>query len=147
MTDGPAASNPRPADQNCIFCAIVAETAPAYRVYEDEHTLAFLDINPIVPGHTLVIPRQHATDVHEIEADQLALTAVSAKQVAELLTDRLNCDGINLLHATGAAAWQTVFHLHLHVLPRFSGDGLILPFFDRADTSGLDAMWRTITGE
>ena len=131
---------------DCIFCAIVAGTAPSLQVYEDDHTLAFLDINPIVAGHTLVVPKNHATDLHEIASDELARTAQSAQQVGHLLTAKLDCEGINLLHATGRAAWQTVFHLHLHVLPRFSDDGLILPFFDRGDAGELEAMWRTITG-
>lgn len=120
-------------DPNCIFCAIVAGDAPARRVYEDEKTLAFLDINPITEGHTLVIPKRHAVDLVDIEADELAATARSAKAVAELLTDRLGSDGINLLHATGAAAWQTVFHLHIHVLPRVAGD-MPFPFPHRGAT-------------
>lgn len=120
-----------PAD--CIFCAIVAGAAPARPVYEDEDTLAFLDINPITEGHTLVIPKRHAVDLHDISADDLAATARSAKRVAELLTDRLGCDGINLLHATGAAAWQTVFHLHIHVMPRVQGD-MPFPFPHRGAT-------------
>ena len=130
----------------CVFCAILAGSAPSFQIYEDEHTLAFLDINPIVAGHTLVVPKSHTTDLHEISAEQLALTAQSAQRVGRLLTDRLECEGINLLHATGRVAWQTVFHLHLHVLPRFSDDGLILPFFDRGDAGELESMWRRITG-
>jgi histidine triad (HIT) family protein len=120
-------------DPNCIFCAIVAGDAPARPVYEDEHTLAFLDINPITEGHTLVIPKRHAVDLHDIDADDLAATARSAKVVAELLTNGLGSDGVNLLHATGAAAWQTVFHLHIHVMPRVSGD-MPFPFPHRGAT-------------
>ena len=120
-------------DPDCIFCAIVAGKAPARPVYEDEHTLAFLDINPITEGHTLVIPKRHAVDLHDIEPEDLAATARSAKVVAGLLTDRLGSDGINLLHATGAAAWQTVFHLHIHVMPRISGD-MPFPFPHRGAT-------------
>lgn len=131
--------------EDCIFCAIVAGAAPSWRVYEDEHTVAFLDINPIVPGHTLVVPKNHSADLHDIGAEDLTQTTLSAQTVAGLLTERLECHGVNLLHATGAAAWQTVFHLHLHVLPRFNEDRLMLPFFDRGDTSELESMWQRLT--
>lgn len=132
---------------DCIFCAIVAGRAPARIVHETDETLAFLDINPITEGHTLVIPKRHATDLHEIDADDLAATARSAKAVAARLSDRLGCDGINLLHATGVAAWQTVFHLHIHVLPRVAGD-LPFPFPQRgADADELQAMHRRLTAD
>ena len=141
MTDGSARA------AGCIFCAIVAGEAPARVVYEDEHTLAFLDINPITVGHTLVIPKAHAVDLHDISPDDLAATARSAKTVAGLLTERLGCDGINLLHATGVAAWQTVFHLHIHVLPRVEGD-LPFPFPIRGSTpDDLDALHQRIVGK
>lgn len=130
----------------CIFCAIVAGEAPARVVHETEHTLAFLDINPITVGHTLVIPKRHATDLHDIDPDDLAATARSAKEVASLLTGRLGSDGVNLLHATGAAAWQTVFHLHIHVLPRVDGD-LPFPFPIRGGSENeLDQLHDRITG-
>lgn len=132
-------------DRACVFCAIVAGRSPAKVVHETADTLAFLDINPITAGHTLVIPKRHATDLHDIAPDDLAATARSAKEVAALLADRLGCDGINLLHATGAAAWQTVFHLHIHVLPRVAGD-LPFPFPHRGATAEeLDALHHVIT--
>ncbi|MEM7325017.1 MAG: HIT family protein [Actinomycetota bacterium] len=132
--------------EDCIFCAIVAGRAPARTVLEDDNTLAFLDINPITPGHTLVIPKRHATDLHDIDPEDMAATARMAKRVADLLTDRLGCDGINLLHATGIAAWQTVFHLHIHVLPRTAGD-LPFPFPVRgASADELDDLHRRLVG-
>jgi histidine triad (HIT) family protein len=131
---------------DCIFCAIVDGRAPARVVRADDRTMAFLDINPIVEGHSLVIPRRHATDLHDCPPEDLAATAMAAQEVARLLVDRLGSDGVNLLHATGSAAWQTVFHLHLHVLPRRSGD-LPFPFLARgAEPSALDATWQQITG-
>ena len=115
-------------------------------MHETEETLAFLDINPITEGHTLVIPKRHARDLHDIDTDDLAATSRSAKAVAARLTDTLGVDGINLLHATGAAAWQTVFHLHIHVLPRTAGD-LAFPFPHRgAEPAELDALHRRLTG-
>lgn len=132
--------------EDCIFCKIVAGTAPSKTVHEDEHTLAFLDINPITEGHTLVIPKRHATDLHTIDPDDLAATARSAKVVARLLTDRLGAEGINLLHATGVAAWQTVFHLHIHVMPRVADD-LPFPFPIRGSTEDeLAALHARIIG-
>lgn len=132
--------------QGCLFCAIAAGRAPARIVHRTAETVAFLDINPITEGHTLVIPRRHATDLHDIDPAELAATACAAREVATLLTDRLGCDGINLLHATGAAAWQSVFHLHIHVLPRMAGD-LPFPFPVRgADDAELDALHRRLTG-
>jgi len=134
------------AESGCIFCAIVAGEAPARVVDETEDTLSFLDINPITVGHTLVIPKRHATDLHDIDPDDLAAVARSAKVAAARLTERLGTDGVNLLHATGAAAWQTVFHLHIHVLPRVEGD-LPFPFPIRGSSADeLDALHRRIVG-
>lgn len=130
----------------CIFCAIVSGDAPSRQVYEDEHTLAFLDINPLTRGHTLVIPKRHSVDLHDIAADDLAAVARSAKAVAAILTDRLGSDGVNLLNACGAAAWQTVFHFHMHVLPRVAGD-IAFPFPLRgAPDDELQTVFDRITG-
>jgi histidine triad (HIT) family protein len=130
-----------------VFCAIVAGRAPARVVDEDDATMAFLDINPIVEGHTLVVPKGHARDLHDCPPEALAATTVAAQRVARRLVDRLGADGVNLLHATGGAAWQTVFHLHLHVLPRRQGD-LAFPFPSRGAPAGeLDRVWRRVTGD
>ncbi|MGI9595914.1 MAG: HIT family protein [Acidimicrobiales bacterium] len=130
----------------CIFCAIVAGDAPSRRIYEDDHTLAFLDINPLTLGHSLVIPKRHSVDLHDIPEADLAAVARSAKIVAAQLTDRLGSDGVNLLNACGAAAWQTVFHFHMHVLPRVAGD-IPFPFPQRgAAEDELEAVFNRITG-
>jgi histidine triad (HIT) family protein len=112
---------------DCIFCKIVAGELPAHRIDEDEHTVAFLDINPWTRGHALVIPREHTANLWEAPEDALYRSAVMAQRVARRLRDRLGADGINLLNSTGSAAWQTVFHLHMHVIPRYEGDPLRLP--------------------
>ncbi len=111
----------------CIFCRIVAGEIPAARIAEDDRTVAFMDINPWVRGHALVIPREHATDLGEISEEDLAACAATAKRVAGMQRDRLGAAGVNLLNAYGAAAWQSVFHFHLHVIPRYEGDPLRLP--------------------
>lgn len=112
---------------DCIFCKIVAGELPAARIAEDERTLAFMDINPWTRGHALVIPKAHATDLGEIGADDLAAVAAMAKRIALRHKEVLGAEGVNLLNAFGAAAWQTVFHFHLHVIPRYEGDGMQLP--------------------
>jgi histidine triad (HIT) family protein len=113
---------------DCIFCKIVAGELPAERVQEDEHTVAFMDLNPWTRGHALVIPRNHSRNLYEVPDEDLRNTASAAKRLAERMRDRLGCDGINLLNACEPAAWQTVFHFHIHVIPRYAGDPLRLPW-------------------
>jgi histidine triad (HIT) family protein len=112
---------------DCIFCSIVAGDAPATIVDEDEHTIAFMDIHPWTRGHALVIPREHYQDLHEISDEALAQTMSAAKRLAARVRDNLSADGVNLLNSTGRAAWQTVFHFHVHVIPRYEDDPLELP--------------------
>jgi histidine triad (HIT) family protein len=114
--------------EDCIFCQIVAGDIPAFVVEQDEHTLTFMDIAPATRGHALVIPKQHATDLWEIAADQLAAVAAAAQRQALRARDRLGADGVNLINSCGAQAWQTVFHFHMHVIPRYTGDPLRLPW-------------------
>jgi histidine triad (HIT) family protein len=114
--------------RDCIFCKIVAGELPATIVDEDEQTLAFMDINPATCGHALVVPRAHAADLLEIEPDQLAAVSAAAQRLAKHVRERLGADGVNVINSCGAAAWQTVFHFHLHVIPRYEGDPLRLPW-------------------
>jgi histidine triad (HIT) family protein len=113
---------------DCIFCKIVAGELPATVVAADERALAFLDISPATRGHALVIPRAHSQDIHEIGAEDLAACTAMAQQVAGRARRRLGAEGVNLLHSSGRAAWQTVFHFHIHVIPRYGGDPLRLPW-------------------
>ncbi len=112
---------------DCIFCKILAGELPAEIVQEDEHTIAFMDLNPWTRGHALVIPRRHARNLYETEDSDLEHAIVAAKRLALRMRDRLECDGINLLNACEPAAWQTVFHTHIHVIPRYDDDPLRLP--------------------
>jgi histidine triad (HIT) family protein len=113
--------------EDCLFCKIVAGELPAEVVQEDEHTIAFMDINPWTRGHALVIPRNHSRDLLDVPEEDLARTMSAAKRLAGRMTDRIGADGVNLLHACGSAAWQTVFHFHVHVIPRYEDDPLQLP--------------------
>jgi histidine triad (HIT) family protein len=115
-------------DPDCLFCKIIAGEIPSQRVDEDEDTVAFMDINPATRGHALVIPRRHARDLSEIEAEDLKATVLAAQRLAQRMIERLGADGINLLNSRGEAAWQTVFHFHMHVIPRYHGDPLRLPW-------------------
>src|SRR5471032_149062 len=113
---------------DCLFCKIVAGQIPAQIVAESGAALAFADINPATRGHTLVIPKRHAADIHEIFGTDLSACALLAKEVAARVLERLDAVGVNVLHSAGSAAWQTVFHFHIHVIPRYDGDPLRLPW-------------------
>jgi histidine triad (HIT) family protein len=115
-------------DPDCIFCKIVAGELPGTIIDEDERTISFMDINPATRGHALVIPRRHARDLLEIEPNELQAVALAAQRLAKLVPERLGADGINLINSCGSAAWQTVFHFHIHVIPRYEGDPLRLPW-------------------
>jgi histidine triad (HIT) family protein len=115
-------------DPDCLFCRIIAGTLPSQRIAEDERTVAFMDINPATRGHALVVPRRHARDLLEIDPADLAAVAQSAQRVAQLAVERLGADGVNLINSCGAPAWQTVFHFHMHVIPRYVDDPLRLPW-------------------
>ena len=115
------------ADEECIFCKIVTGELPSERVGEDEHTVAFMDLNPWTRGHALVVPREHSRNLYDIEPGSLRHTALAAQRLARRMRDRLSCDGVNLLNSCEPAAWQTVFHFHVHVIPRYDGDPLRLP--------------------
>ncbi len=116
---------------DCVFCAIVAGASPASVVYEDAGVLAFIDIRPVTPGHLLVIPKRHAPYLADLdEATGARLFVVAMRLAAALRASGLRCEGINLFLADGEAAFQEVFHAHLHVFPRFAGD-----------TFRIDADW------
>lgn len=115
-------------EQDCIFCKIVAGELPATIVDQDEHTIAFMDINPATRGHALVVPRRHAPDLLSIEPRDLAAVSAAAQRLAARVKESLKADGINVINSCGSAAWQTVFHFHLHVIPRYQGDPMRLPW-------------------
>ena len=133
--------------EGCVVCAIVAGRAPAHRLLEDEHTVSFLSIEPATVGHALVVPRRHADDLWDLGDDEHAQVARAAGRVARLLRVALDPAGVNLVHATGAAAWQTVFHFHTHVVPRYRPDELQPPWRSlRAPDADLAAVRTRILG-
>lgn len=125
MTEGqqPTANSQQPEAGDCIFCQIVAGEAEASIVHDDGEILAFMDIRPVTPGHLLVIPRRHAAHLADLdEATGARMFVVAQRLAAALRASGLRCEGINLFLADGEAAFQEVFHTHLHVIPRFAGD-------------------------
>jgi len=112
--------------EDCIFCRIARGEAPAHIIHEDADVMAFLDINPLSRGHTLVIPKGHYRDLLDLPTAEWEGVMAAAQRVAGALLRGLGASGVNLLHASGAAAGQTVFHFHLHLIPRYENDGLHL---------------------
>jgi histidine triad (HIT) family protein len=136
------------ADPDCIFCKILAGELPALIVAEDERTIAFMDIAPATRGHALVIPRAHSADLLSIEPEDLSAVALAAQRLAQNAKQRLGADGVNLLNSCGRVAWQTVFHFHLHVIPRYDGDPLRLPWTPSAgDRAQIEAAAQELAGK
>lgn len=115
-----------PAGTDCLFCKIIAGDLPGTMVDSDELTVSFMDINPVTRGHALVVPRTHSRDLHEIGSEDLVAVTRAAQRLAARARDALGADGVNLLNFCGRAAWQTVFHFHMHMIPRYDGDPLRL---------------------
>jgi histidine triad (HIT) family protein len=110
----------------CVFCKIINNELPAYKVYEDDNVLAFLDIKPVNPGHILVIPKKHYQNLEEITDDDLVAVSIVVKKVGKLLMDKLEVKGYNVISNNDSIAGQIVPHLHFHIIPRISSDGLPL---------------------
>lgn len=115
------------ADEECIFCRIVAGDAPSTRIYEDGSVVAFLDIFPWALGHSLIVPRTHAATIFDISSDDAAAVMLAARRIAPALKAAVGADGLNLLQSNGQAAWQTVDHFHMHLIPRWADDSLVSP--------------------
>lgn len=141
MTQHAPSSSPE-----CIFCAIVARQAPASVVDEDEAVVAFMSLHPVTPGHLLVVPRQHAVGLEDLDAATSAhVWSVGHDMARALRRSTVRCEGINVLLCDGEVAFQTVFHLHLHVIPRWAGDGwTISPDSAARERSLLNSDARTI---
>ena len=113
---------------DCVFCLIIAGDIPAIKVYEDNETLSFMDINPGNPGHLLVIPKQHYRNIFDIPPETAGKIMEIGAKLAGVIKNVLNPDGLNLFQSSESAAFQSVFHFHLHLLPRWEGDSLLLPW-------------------
>lgn len=128
-------------DPNCIFCKIIAGEIPSFKLFENDDTLAFMDINPASPGHALVIPKEHAADVHAVSEAAISATVKTAKKIAAAIDRALQPQGLNLLQCNGPAAAQSVLHFHMHVLPRSEGDELKLNWgLEAGDMDAIGAL-------
>lgn len=131
---------------NCIFCSIISGEIPSHKIYEDSDFYAFLDIFPASKGHTLVIPKEHHADIHAMPADVYAGMAGIAKTVADLLMEKLSSEGTTIFQMNRAAGWQTVFHAHMHVIPRWNNDALHKPWdIAPANQDELEALKKLLT--
>ncbi len=138
--------------EECVLCAIVSGSEPAERIYEDETVVAIMDLHPATEGHVLVIPKRHSRDIWDVRPEDAERAMTASVQVAGMIRRGLAPRGISLVHASGPAAWQTVFHFHLHVIPRYEGDSLVPPWpldQPQADRSSLREVAERIrwTGE
>ena len=132
---------------DCIFCKIVAGELPSQIVDSDERTVAFMDISPATPGHALVIPRAHSEDLMSVPEEDLIATMLAVRRLAQRMRETIQPDGINVLNSCGRAAWQTVFHFHVHVIPRYHDDPLELPWVPSAgDPEQIAAVADRIRG-
>lgn len=124
----------------CTFCQIINGDEPVHAIYEDETSIAFLDREPATEGHTLVVPRAHARTLLDLESSTSDTLLTSAVNVARLLQRSMKPDGLTMLQTNEEAGWQSVFHVHLHLIPRWLGDGLVLPRnADRVSNESLSA--------
>lgn len=134
--------------EDCVFCAIVEGRGPAHIVRADDRTIAFLDINPATLGHVLVVPRAHARTLLDLDPVDATAMMAAAQSVALMLDRSLRPEGLTLFQANEPAGWQTVFHVHLHVLPRWADDGLVPPWtVTPGDEAELAAVARRILRE
>jgi histidine triad (HIT) family protein len=126
-------------DENCIFCKIVQKQAPSSILYEDESVMAFLDIRPVNDGHTLVIPKEHYADIYDIPSELLAKVHQVTKTLSIAIKQAVNADGISIAQQNGKAANQDIFHLHVHIIPRYA-DQKMKPFHElqMVDTKQLE---------
>jgi hypothetical protein len=114
---------------DCIFCKIAAGEIPSRKIYEDKDLIAIMDLNPTSKGHSLIIPKEHCTNIYDIDEDIAAKVMKTAKKLATKMTVALNCDGFNLLQNNGKTAGQTMFHFHMHLIPRYKdADNNMLKF-------------------
>lgn len=133
---------------DCSFCRLVAGSLPSFRVYEDERTVAFLDKGQVTRGHTLVVPRRHADDLWALSEGEAEAAMRSVHRVARLLRERLGLRGLNVTQSNGRAAWQEVFHYHVHLIPRYGDDGFQPPWRSTSPSDDeLSGVQRQILGE
>lgn len=132
----------------CIFCKVAQGRAHSWKVYEDEHTYAFLDINPVNEYHTLVIPKKHYENIFDVPADELLHITSTLKRIVDLYHDKLHLENVQIINSSGAEAQQDVFHLHFHIVPRSCGDGQDIKWVTHREwREKFDDLLRTLNGK
>ena len=134
-------------DENCIFCKILAGEIPSTAVYEDDDFKAILDVNPAARGHVIILPKNHAANIYELPDEDASKIMIVAKKIATAIEKAYHCDGVNILQNNGEAAGQTVFHLHVHVIPRFKGDTVNIGWKQGDMPEDLDAICKEIQAQ
>ncbi len=134
-------------DENCIFCKILAGEIPSTAVYEDDDFKAILDVNPAARGHVIILPKNHAANIYELPDEDASKIMIVAKKIATAIEKVYHCDGVNILQNNGEAAGQTVFHLHVHVIPRFKGDTVNIGWKQGDMPEDLDAICKEIQAQ
>ena len=124
-------------DSNCIFCKIANGEIPSKTLYEDDSFRVILDISPASKGHAIILPKNHAANLYELSDEDASKIMLVAKKVATVLKDVLHCDGMNILQNNGEAAGQTVFHLHVHLIPRYENDNVTITWESGAEGNTL----------
>lgn len=134
-------------DNNCIFCKIAAGEIPSKTLYEDDNFRVILDLNPATRGHGLILPKNHYANLYELPEEIAGEVMKLAKKMTQIMTDKLKCDGFNLVQNNGEQAGQTVFHFHMHLIPRYKDDGQVLGWKEQSTTQEeLEEVKNIITG-
>ena len=134
-------------DPNCIFCKVIAGEIPGEVIDSDERTVTVMDINPATRGHAVVITRDHVPNLHELDEENMLAAMRTVQRVADRMRETLQPAGFNILHNIGRAAWQSIFHFHVHVIPRYEDDPLQLPWLpEPADPAELARVADEIRG-
>ena len=134
-------------DNNCIFCKIAAGEIPSKILYEDDNFRVILDLNPATRGHGLILPKNHYANLYELPEEIAGEVMKLAKKMTQIMTDKLKCDGFNLVQNNGEQAGQTVFHFHMHLIPRYKDDGQVLGWKEQSTTQEeLEEVKNIITG-
>lgn len=125
---------------DCIFCQIIAEGAPCYAIHETRYTKTFLDVFPAAPGHCLIVTKDHHRDIFDATPEAVSMVGHVSTLIAHTVKQELQCDGVSLLQLNGAAAGQTVFHYHMHVVPRTAGEDINIEFRNPGDPAEMESI-------
>lgn len=127
-------------DEECLFCKLANGKIPTNSIYEDEDFKVIMDLSPASKGHCIILPKTHAKNLLELPEEYCEKILLVAKKCCKALTEVLHCDGINVLQNNGEAAGQTVFHLHVHLIPRYEGDNVHIKWAEHSETFDLEAL-------